>query len=226
MEYSFFLFFLLSIGFLFGIISSTPLGPINLLVAENYLAEKKVKIIPFLFGVILVDAIFGYLTFWGFDKYLSDFEMLGSGIGIIGGLAIILLGVLGAYQIHNNDKKSDSDKDEKAKKKFFANSSTASFSKGFFLCASNPGFIAFWSWVAFNAKNWTNAYFPDQTIGFYNLAPFPIGIILGDFLWFGFFTYLLKKGAKKYSSNILDKIRLVISYGLILLGIYTLYISI
>jgi arginine exporter protein ArgO len=110
MEYLLFLGFIFSIGIGFGIISSTPLGPINLLVAENYLSVKKVQIVPFLSGVILIDSIFGYLTFWGFDKFLSDYELVGAGIGIFGGLAIIALGGIGIYQQmkgkHNSDKKN------------------------------------------------------------------------------------------------------------------------
>ena len=108
MKYFLFLGFILSIGIGFGIISSTPLGPINLLVAENYLSEKKVKIFPFLIGVILVDSIFGYLTFWGFEKFLSDYQIIGAGIGILGGLAIIAIGAIGVYQQFkgkNNKKK-------------------------------------------------------------------------------------------------------------------------
>ena len=224
MEFILFLFFLLLIGTGFGIISSTPLGPINLLVAENYLSEKKVKIAPFLTGVILIDSIFGYLTFLGVDKFLSGYDLLGTGIGVFGGLCIILLGGLGVYQ--QVSKKGNSEKKEiKIKKNIFLKSSTASFGKGFILCGSNPGFIAFWSWVAFNAKNWTNDAFPQFEIDIYNLILFPIGIIIGDFIWFGFFSYLLKKGAKKYSAGILDNIRSIISWVLILLGLYTIYAS-
>lgn len=224
MEYLLFLGFILAIGIGFGIISSTPLGPINLLVAENYLSEKKVKIVPFLAGVILIDSIFGYLTFWGFDKFLSEYDMVGAGIGIFGGLAIILLGALGVYQQMKGKKNPE--KKVEIKKNIFLKSSTASFSKGFILCGSNPGFIAFWSWVAYNAKNWTGNTFPEFEINFYNLLLFPIGIILGDILWFGLFTVLLKRGARRYSGSIIDKIRIIISWGLIALGLYTLYASI
>ena len=212
------------IGIGFGIISSTPLGPINLLVAENYLGKKKVKIIPFLCGVILIDSIFGYLTFWGFEEFLSDYEIIGAGVGLFGGIAIIALGIIGLYQQfkgkHNPNKKIE------LKKSIFLKSSTASFSKGFVLCGSNPGFIAFWSWVAYNAKTWTNQAFPEFEINFFNLLLFPIGIIVGDFLWFGMFTYLLKKGARRYSGSIIDKIRTLISWGLVALGLFTLYASV
>ena len=222
MEYFLFLGFILSIGSGVGIISSTPLGPINLLVAENYLSEKKVKIVPFLIGVILVDSIFGYLTFWGFEKFLSDYQIIGAGIGIIGGLAIIAIGAIGVYQQFkgkNNKKKIE------IKKNIFLSSSTASLSKGFVLCGSNPGFIAFWGWVAYNAKNWTTDSFPQFDLNIYNLILFPIGIIIGDFIWFGLFTFLLKRGARRYSGSLIDKIRIFISWGLIALGVFTLYAS-
>ena len=223
MDFFLFLGFILALGIGFGIISSTPLGPINLLVAENYLSKKKIKIIPFLCGVILVDSIFGYLTFWGFEEFLSDYEIIGAGIGLFGGIAIIALGGIGLYQQfkgkHNPNKKIE------LKKNIFLNSSTASFSKGCVLCGSNPGFIAFWSWVAYNAKTWTNQAFPEFEINFYNLILFSIGIVVGDFLWFGIFTYLLKKGARRYSGSIIDKIRTFISWGLIALGLFTVYAS-
>ena len=139
MDFFLFLGFILALGIGFGIISSTPLGPINLLVAENYLSKKKIKIIPFLCGVILVDSIFGYLTFWGFEEFLSDYQIVGTGIGLFGGIAIIALGGIGLYQQfkgkHNPTKKIE------LKKNIFLKSSTASFSKGFVLCGSNPGFI-------------------------------------------------------------------------------------
>lgn len=224
MSFILFLLFLLVLGIGFGIISSTPLGPINLLVAENYLSKPKVKIIPFLSGVILVDSIFGYITFLGFEKFLTDSPEIGSGIGIFGGLCIILLGAVGAYQLMA--KKDAKEKSSiKIKKNIFLTSSFASFGKGFVLCGSNPAFIAFWSWVAYNAKNWCNNVYPEYEINNYSLILFSVGIIIGDFIWFGFFAYLLKKGAKKYSSNILYKIRITISFALILLGIYTLWMT-
>lgn len=224
MEFTLFLIFLLSIGIGFGIISSTPLGPINLLVAENYLSKPKIKTLPFLAGVILIDSIFGYITYLGFDRFLKDSPEIGTGIGIFGGLAIILLGAIGAYQLLSPSKK-DMESSIKIKKSIFLTSSSASFGKGFILCGSNPGFIAFWSWVAYNAKGWTSNLFPDFEINNINLVLFSIGIIIGDFIWFGFFIFLLKKGAKKYSENIIKKIRLFISLGLIILGAYTLISS-
>jgi threonine/homoserine/homoserine lactone efflux protein len=224
MEFSLFLGFLLLLGIGFGIISSTPLGPINLLVAENYLSKPKIKILPFLAGVILIDSIFGYITYLGFDRFLKDSPEIGTGVGIFGGLAIILLGAIGAYQLLSPKKENEQSK-IKIKKSIFLTSSSASFGKGFILCGSNPGFIAFWSWVAFNAKGWTTSLFPNYEIDNLNLILFSIGIVVGDFIWFGFFIYLLKKGAEKYSVNIIKKIRLFISIGLILLGCYTLFSS-
>jgi threonine/homoserine/homoserine lactone efflux protein len=220
----FFLIFLLFLGIGFGIISSTPLGPINLLVAENCLSKPKIKIIPFLFGVIIIDSIFGYLTFLGFDKFLTESPKIGIGIGVFGGISIILLGGVGVYQLLTYKEAKTSNIE--IKKNIFLKSSLASFGKGFVLCGSNPGFIAFWAWVAYNAQGWITQLFPNAVISNFNLLLFSLGIVIGDFLWFGFFIHLLKKGAKKYNPNVLTKIRLVISFILIVLGIYTLVESI
>lgn len=220
----FFLFFLLFLGIGFGVISSTPLGPINLLVAENYLNKPKIQIIPFLFGVIIIDSIFGYLTFLGFDRFLIESPEIGTGIGVFGGVSITLLGIIGAYQlIAKKETKSSS---IKIKKSIFLKLPLASFGKGFVLCGSNPGFLAFWAWVAYNAQGWIAKLFPTISINNFNLLIFSLGIIIGDFLWFGFFIHLLKKGAKNYNTSILIKIRLIISFSLIILGIYTLVESI
>lgn len=208
----------------FGIISSTPLGPINLLVAENFLSKPKIRIIPFLSGVIIIDSIFGYLTFLGFEQYLTDSPKIGSGIGIVGGGCIALLGVVGAYQLLTNKEAKESGIE--LKESIFLKSSMASFGKGFVLCGSNPGFIAFWAWVAYNTQTWISEIFPEAEINKLNLILFSVGIILGDFIWFGFFITLLKKGAKKYHAGVLRNIRLVISLTLILLGLYTLIVSV
>lgn len=219
-----FLLFLLFLGIGFGVISSTPLGPINLLVAENYLSKPKIQIIPFLFGVIIIDSIFGYLTFLGFDRFLIESPEIGTGIGVFGGLSIILLGVVGAYQLLS--KKESKSSTIKIKKSIFLKLPLASFGKGFVLCGSNPGFIAFWAWVAYNAQGWITKLFPTVNVNHFNLVLFSIGIIIGDFLWFGFFIHLLKKGVKNYNASILIKIRLIISFTLIILGGYTLVESI
>lgn len=212
------------LGIGFGVISSTPLGPINLLVAENYLSKPKIQIIPFLFGVIIIDSIFGYLTFLGFDRFLTESPEIGTGIGVFGGLSIILLGVVGAYQLLR--KKESKSSTKKRKKSIFFKLPLASFGKGFVLCGSNPGFIAFWAWVAYNAQGWITKLFPTVNVNHFNLVLFSVGIIIGDLLWFGFFIHLLKKGAKNYNASILIKIRLIISFTLIILGIYTLVESI
>lgn len=216
--------FLLLLGIGFGIISSTPLGPINLLVAENYLSKPKIQIKPFLFGVILIDSIFGYITFLGYEKFLSDAPEIGMGIGVFGGACIIILGIIGVYQLYKKPA-SIKPKDAIIKKSIFLKSASASFGKGFILCGSNPGFIAFWGWVAFNAEDWASRLFPNYSITYFNLLLFSAGIILGDFLWFGFFIKILKKGAKKYSDSILNKIRLIISIALIALGLFTVCTS-
>ncbi len=212
------------LGIGFGVISSTPLGPINLLVAENYLSKPKIQIVPFLLGVIIIDSIFGYLTFLGFDRFLTESPRIGTGIGVFGGGCIILLGVIGAYQLLT--KKEAKSSGIEIKKSIFLKSPLASFGKGFVLCGSNPGFIAFWAWVAYNAQGWITSLFPTETINNFNLLLFSFGIIIGDCLWFGFFIHLLKKGTKKYNPNILNRIRLMISFTLIVLGIYTLVESI
>lgn len=218
MAISLFYLTLLLLGIGFGFVSSTPLGPINLLVAENYLGHPKIRTKPFLAGVIITDAVFALLAFWGYNEYIKG-TTIGSGIAIIGGLSILLLGVLGLYQILSKKPQKSS----KSKiRNIFKTSDSANFMKGAFLCGSNPGFIMYWAGVASIIQGIIEEQFPEIPLAFSDLSLFSIGIVAGDFLWFGLFIYLLKKGAKRFSNKIIDKIRLVISVGLTLLGIYTL----
>ena len=210
-----FLFTLLITGIVFGFISSTPLGPINLLVAENYFEGKKIKIKPFLAGVIIVDAVFAYLAFWGYHKFLSDTKV-GIGIQIVGATAVIFLGVIGLIKLYQKGN-------PKHNKKHLSKSNTANFFKGAFLCGSNPGFIIYWMWVAGQIKHGFEVYFPEGEITLFNSILINLGIVLGDFIWFYVFIALLKIGAKKMKSNILFYLRLVISLFLIGLGISSVF---
>jgi threonine/homoserine/homoserine lactone efflux protein len=206
---------LLITGIVFGFISSTPLGPINLLVAENYFESKKIKIKPFLVGVILIDATFAYLAFWGYHKFLSE-TTLGIGIQIIGAIAVIFLGAIGLIKLYKKGK-------PKHNKKHLSKSNTANFLKGAFLCGSNPGFIIYWMWVAGQIKIGFETYLPESQINYFNSSLINIGIILGDIIWFYLFIRLLKVGAKKMKSSLLFYLRLVISLFLVALGISSLF---
>lgn len=216
MTFLFFLISLLFIGLIFGFISSTPLGPINLLVAENYFEGKKIKIKPFLFGVIVVDVVFAYLAFWGYHRFLSETNV-GFGIQLIGSIAIIALGALGLIQLFKKNQ-------PKLNKKHLSNSPAGNFIKGALLCGSNPGFIIYWIWVAGRIKDWITELFPLQEINIFNSLLINVGVVLGDFIWFMVFIYFLKLGAKKMKSNLLFYVRLTISIFLIILGISSLFV--
>ena len=102
---------LIVFGILFGFISSTPLGPINLLVANHYLSHKKLAIVPFIFGIILADLLLAFVAFMGFQSLLEGSKIT-AWVGAIGGVLVIVFGVLGIVAAFN--KKDTSKENERA----------------------------------------------------------------------------------------------------------------
>lgn len=197
----------LLIGTVCGIFSSTPPGPINLLVADSVLSGQKIKLTPFLSGIILIDALFALLAFWGYNVFLegTNFSFF---LSLFGGIVLIFLGGLGIYQ--NIYGKEEKKKDQFGGSTFFL--------KGVLLMISNPGFIAFWVVVA-NQISFL-AFHPVTSI---RTIPLILGVGVGDLIWFILFIKLLRFGRGKMKHNFIPKLRLIISSLLIILGFYAIY---
>lgn len=197
----------LILGVICGVFSSTPPGPINLLIADSVLGGKKINIKSFLGGIILIDMIFALIAIWGYYTFLEGTNF-GYYLAIFGGLLLMILGAFGLKQTLNPevDKKTDD--------RF---SNTTFFLKGILLMVSNPGFLAFWVIVANQIDQ-----IALHEITTLRTFPFLIGIGLGDLIWFILFIRLLRFGAGKMSFNIIGKTRLGISVLMILLGGFTM----
>jgi threonine/homoserine/homoserine lactone efflux protein len=202
-----------------GFISSTPLGPINLLVANHYLSHKKLAIIPFIVGIILADVLLAFAAFMGYQSLL-DGNSIGAWVGLIGGVLVIAFGVIGIVAAFNKNKTIKDIEHElpKTAKKF-----SGDFFKGMALCGLNPGLLLFWvSMASLQQGIISDLFGKEVTLDVLLLSVLLFGITLGEILWFMFFIKILKYGAKKFSDNILFYLRVVISAVLVLLGFYLL----
>ena len=86
-------FLVLAAGMVGGVCSSAPLGIINLWITDAVLTKNEQKVIWFVFGVILADAVHAAMASWGYHEFLqkSGFERL---IGFLGGGFVLVMGFL------------------------------------------------------------------------------------------------------------------------------------
>ena len=190
------------IGLISGIVASAPIGPINLLVAEQVM-RKKYDLNYFVLGVVLVDVFFGALAFLGYHNFFVQYDLENLLI-IIGSLFIVLIGVMGLL-------KKDSVKFSGFKVK--TPSHFAQFMKGVILCGTNPAFLLFWIFVA----GQINIYIGHELYT-YQILIMLISIGAGTSLWFYIYINLLKRGTKKINLALVTKIRKGISLTLIIIG--------
>jgi threonine/homoserine/homoserine lactone efflux protein len=208
---------LIVFGILFGFISSTPLGPINLLVANHYLSHKKLAIVPFIFGIILADLLLAFVAFMGFQSLLEGSKVT-AWVGAIGGVLVIVFGVIGIVAAFS---KKDTSKENAVALPVNAKKISGDFFKGMARCGLNPGLLVYWVAIASLQQGMFEDLFEEHiTLGPLLVGILLLGITLGEILWFAFFIKILKYGAKKFSDKILFYLRVVISGILILLGLY------
>jgi threonine/homoserine/homoserine lactone efflux protein len=194
----------ITFGAISGFFSSTPLGPINLWVADHQLAKSPLRqLVSFLVAVILIDMLFAGAALWGhFTILQEDAELRWT--GIITGLLTALLGVVLFIRASSQRPAKTAHR--------FANAS--SFLQGLILTALNPAFVVFWIFVA----NMMIAKVDQQLAGM-ELATFLTGVMLGDVLWFLCFTWILAHVQKRSQASTLTRIRQVVGGVFIVIGL-------
>ena len=193
-----------------GIISSTPPGPINLLIADRILSNRKSSFVAFLSGIISIDILFAILAFWGYYQFLSE-SNFGVGLSIAGSIFLILLGTISLKNAIETEEELSPQGSQ------IRSSFVRDYIAGFFLCGSNPGFLVWWVFVATKF----------ESLGLIELDAslmliIAIGIAIGDLIWFVLYIKLLKIGRNIIANGIIKKLRIVVATFLILLGIITL----
>jgi threonine/homoserine/homoserine lactone efflux protein len=209
----------LAFGTIAGFISSTPLGPINLLVAEHYLHQEKFTIKYFLSGVLFADLLYAFISFWGYYTLVEEFPVEKYVIPI-GSTFIIALGVLSLLGLL---KRKDGTPVKPKKKVTKIASPMWSFVQGSFLCIANPGFLIYWVYMASTQQKMFGDIlnYREQPTSIM-LVLVLLGVLIGDLIWFGSFIKLLKFGAKKMGVGIIKRIRFLISLVLIGMGVFFL----
>lgn len=204
--------FPLIIGILSGIGSSAPLGPTNFWIVYRVLELGRSKIQSFVWGVIFADVLYAHIAFWGYYHYLQE-RNISTGIGLLGALLLIVLGIKGLRQ----QKDESNDSFRKIKDKANISNWMKDATTGFVISASNPTFIFFWLFVAsFVSKSGFQLNIMTALLVY-------LGIILGDLLWYEGFAWIVLKGKDKLSDKWMKRISQVISWSIILFGLYACY---
>lgn len=194
-------------GTLCGFFSSSPPGPINLLVADSVLGERKLHRSSFIIGVIIGELTIAGIAFWGYHEFF-DGPAFQRWAPLVGGVFVIGLGGAGLFLPSGRKEGRSSEKEHSGKKK------GGDFFQGLFLCISNPAFLLFWIYVmSFISYLEVSDGVPMKSLFLL------MGIGLGNTIWFTFFTRLLYHGADRLKGALLPYLRKGISVALIFLGL-------
>jgi threonine/homoserine/homoserine lactone efflux protein len=193
------------LGALSGFLSSTPLGPINLWVADHKLSRSpNARLWYFLAAVILVDITFATAALWGHFELLDETTEM-RWAGILSGAFTALLGLL--FFIKARAPLEIGPSLKKVNK-------WSSFLQGLLLTGANPAFLIFWLFVANQIMSRM-----DKILTVPEILTFALGVIAGDIIWFFSFTWILTHLGKRSQANTLKKIRMAVGIIFFLLGI-------
>ena len=192
-------------GIIGGLISSAPLGPINLWLVAQILRGQRRFLGWFVTGVIATDVSIAALALWGYhhlikDTALTSYWALGGGAFLVG---------LGIFMLRSKTGPTHHPSEPPAQQL----GRLRGLITGIFLCGSNPAFLMFWAYVV----NLLDEQFQWQ-FDFQAGCSFLAGVVCGDLLWFGSLVVLTKRGSKLLAGNGIGRVRVIIAAALILIG--------
>lgn len=188
------------IGFILGLaagfVASTPLGPINLVVADNVLNGRRSQ--TFLSGVVLADVLIAIVMVSGITNWLSAWAA-NPWVSIGGGVLILAIGAGTLFPSSSN----------------VLTFKGGGFVKGIGLCTLNPGFFLYWALVGqYIAANYA-------TLSASGIGLFASGVVVGNIGWFALYLRLLKIGMDKMGNRI-RLIRKGLALAILAFGTFTI----
>lgn len=183
-------------GAALGFASSSPLGVINLWVADVALARTERRLFWFLTGVIACDVTFAALAAWGYHAFFEG-RIVADWLRLVGGLLLLFLGwrqsvMLSVARVPAKPHKM---------------TNLSDLALGATLCGSNPAFLMFWI-VAVSVL--------DEQLGIpaasLNVGALIIGVLIGDILWFWLLTRIVHRSRDVITSVTLARIRRTIGW--------------
>lgn len=155
-------------GLALGMVSSLPLGPINLNVLRLLQSGRRASAGAFVAGVVLADVGVAALALLGLVSANIPPEILRV-ISAVGGAAFVFFGLWGLLR--------------PASVNAAQRSGAVSFVSGVLFCGLNPGFYLFWVYAA--------TFAAASVVSPLTGAAFLAGVLIGDLCWFTLFTKLV-----------------------------------
>jgi threonine/homoserine/homoserine lactone efflux protein len=191
------------LGLLLGFIGSMPVaGPIALLVLRKGLRGHYSEGIALAMGAAISEAVYCALALLGFDYLFVRYPIVESASRIIGGLLLIGLGI-GFALMKAKDDPTDGGTPQ-------ASSKATPFLTGLTVAGLNPTLMVTWSGVAAIVYSTFGAFGEWEKVGF------PIGVGIGNFLWFVVMLMLMKRYRSRFQTTSIT--RGIKAVGIIMTG--------
>jgi threonine/homoserine/homoserine lactone efflux protein len=191
-----------------GIVSSAPIGPINLWVADAALRGEERGLAGFISGVVLCDVAYAALAAWGYHAFAQD-ARIALLLSLLAGGVLIALGVVlyaraGAAR---RSTRSDYPPVQPARQ----------FMLGVVLMGANPAFLMFWVFAVDLLVRTTGIA---MECGL--LALFLAGVVAGDAAWFAGLTRAVRSGSGLLGSVALRRLQKALAFAFVAAGTYAI----
>lgn len=191
------------LGLALGFIGSMPVaGPIALLVLRKGLRGRYEEGVALALGAAISEAAYCALALLGFDYLFVRYPIVESASRVIGGMLLIGLGI-GFAVMKTKEEPSDP-------QKLQVSSRATPFLTGLTVAGLNPTLIVTWSGVAAIVYSTFGAFGEWEKVGF------PIGVGLGNFLWFVVMLMLMKRYQSRFRTTSIT--RGIKAVGIIMTG--------
>ncbi|MFH0976291.1 MAG: LysE family transporter [Spirochaetota bacterium] len=206
--------FELCIGAILGILSSIPIGPINLAIIALALKTSWQRPVAMAITVALIDGIYAFIAVSAISlPHWSD--PVTKICGLFGSLLVAGYGVYLIFSANGKEKSVEQNSLVSSRHNICMGVLT-----GAVLYVSNPSFIIFW----LSAISVSRQLFPDALLQNYYL--FGAGVVSGTSLWFFFLLYLIRRKSIIASPVLKRRLSIIVGWLLIALGIFSLVSSI
>jgi threonine/homoserine/homoserine lactone efflux protein len=191
-----------------GVVSSAPIGPINLWVADATLRKQDRTLAAFLSGVILCDVGYAALAAWGHRAVVGD-ARVGALLSLMTGGVLMVVGAIMIRRAGAEQRPVPS--------RPVPFTPARHFLLGTIMMGGNPAFLMFWVFVVDFVALQIGGPLRSGL-----LVPFLAGVIIGDALWFAFLTGMVGSGSPLLGTVARQRLERALALGFIAAGIYSI----
>jgi threonine/homoserine/homoserine lactone efflux protein len=193
-------------GFIFGVLLSIPVGPINLTIINEGARRGVIWATRIALGAVLADLIYCTLAFTGFASFFGGRLIK----AIMELTSFVFLLYLGISFLKAKTIKATNKIEERIEEKLHPHSA---FMIGFVRVIGNPGVLLLWMVLAANfiSRDWVQ---PEGPTKFFCI----LGTSAGAGLWFLGLSYAVSRGHRKFTDKTLLRLEHFSGIGLIALA--------